>query len=142
LSSFAAPRHQIQTTFSISISSVTNPFVYIQCALLLPFVFPLLSKAALDYYRCKKYLVIAISLQRLLMMPKLLLLSLSSMVPFLRQGIGVLHPLDQSDPRYRSSNLLSPVGRIVDPYNKHHRTSPHCTLCRHSRIYQDLVYNS
>lgn len=88
----------------------------------------------------KKYLVIAISLQRLLMMPKLLLLS--SMVPFLCQGIEVLHPLDQYDPRYRLSNLLSPVGHILDPYDKHHRTSPHCTLCRHSRIYQDLVYDS
>jgi hypothetical protein len=66
-------------------------------------------------------------------------LSLSSTVPFLHQGIGVLHPIVQSDPRYRSSNLPSPVGHIADPYNKYHRTGPHCTLCRHSRIYQDLV---
>ena len=51
----------------------------------------------------------------------------------------MLHPLDQYDPRYRLSNLLNPVGHILDPYNKHHRTSLHCTLCRHSRIYQDLV---
>jgi hypothetical protein len=92
------------------------------------------------YYWCKKYLVIAISVQRLIMMPKLLLLS--SMVPFLRQGIEVLHPLDQYDPRYRLSNLLNPVGHVLDPYNKHHRTSPHCILCRHSRIYQDLVCDS